>query len=65
MFRVISPSELQSASDKELCVLFNKLSEQLYASTPGSAEARATLTSLDNVRREVAGRARTPRPPGF
>ena len=69
MCKVMSPTELQRMSDKELCVLFNVLSEALYECAPGSPEARAVYTSLDNVRREVARRAARqlhgPKPPGF
>ncbi len=62
MCNIYTQSQLERLSDKELCALFNLLTQQLYSEP---ADEQNTLTSLDNVRRVIARRKALPKPPGF
>ena len=68
MYRIIKQSELQSLGIKELRALFNKASQELYRTEPGSPERRIALDSLATIQRAIAvhmAGPRPPKPPGF
>ena len=58
MCTIYTQSDLQRLSDKELCALFNRLTQQLYNEP---ACQHSTLASLDNIRRVISQR----RPPSI
>ncbi|MES1990619.1 MAG: hypothetical protein V4441_06685 [Pseudomonadota bacterium] len=65
MSTVLTMATLQTRSDLELQVLARKAQYDLECSTPGSAERRDALSTLENIRRVMALRTFRPRPPGF
>lgn len=65
MCTIYSKSKLREFSDKQLCALFNLITQQLYNTPRQSRRQRAALENLENVRREIAHRAKRPKPPGL
>lgn len=66
MNRIVTPQELHGRSTSELSALFRKVSQDLTASRPGTADRRNALASLKNIQRAQATRKATPlKPPGF
>ncbi len=68
MCRIITETELQSLKIEELRSLFNKVSQELCCSEPGSSERRRALASLETIQRSITVRLtgpRPPKPPGF
>ena len=62
MVRIIKQSELAPLGIKELRALFNKVSQELIRTEPGSPERRSALASLENIQRTLAARMAAPRP---
>lgn len=65
MSTVLTTATLQTRSDLELQALNRRVHYDLACSTPGSAERRDALVSLENISRVLAQRGARPRPPGF
>ena len=68
MCRIITETELQSLGIEELRSLFNKVSQELHRSAPGTPARRRALASLETIQRAMAVRMagpRPPKPPGF
>lgn len=66
MSKLITAWELQQRSDKELCALFHKVSQELVQSESGTYQRRNSLASIENITRELnIRRAYHPKPPGF
>ncbi len=63
MCRIITTSELHNKTDIELSALFQKVSQQVAKSEPGSPERRNALASLENISRAMCSRLNTPRYP--
>ena len=66
MFKLITAWELQHRTDTELCALFQKVSQEMVKTEPGSDDHRNACASLENVKRAINAR-QAPRlkPPGF
>lgn len=58
--RLITSAELAHRSEQDLAALFARISRDLPATRPGSAERRNALASLDNIRRALASRRAGP-----
>lgn len=56
MCRIITHAELQHSNDNELRALFNRLTQELTRSDPGTPGRRVALTNLDTVQRFMAVR---------
>ena len=65
MSTVLTMATLQTRSDLELQALHRRAHYDLTCSTPGSAERRDALASLENISRVLVQRHARPRPPGF
>jgi len=67
MCRIITQTELQSLGIEELRSLFNKLSQELRCSEPGTPARRSALASLESIQQAIAVRMAgpMPKPPGF
>jgi len=67
MCRTITETELQQLTDSELKSLFNKVTQQLTQSAPGTPARRKALASLETIQRTMAARMAMPcpKPPGF
>ncbi len=65
MNRIVSPQELTRYNKRALSALFHQVSQELAGTAPGSEDRRRALTSLENIRRALAGRQnREPSSPG-
>ena len=65
MCKIITSFDLDHRSDNELCALFQKVSQDLTKSKPGSHQRRNALASLENISRVLnARRAYRLKPPG-
>ena len=66
MCRLITTSELEHHTDKELCALFRKVTHDLTKSDPDTAARRNSLASLENINRVMNARRTRPfKPHGF
>ncbi len=67
MCRIITETELQQLTVNELRSLFNKVTQQLIQSEPGTTERSGSLASLETIQRALAVRMAGPRlkSPGF
>ncbi len=66
MSSLITAWELQNRTEKELCALFRKVSQEAAQSDPGTPERRNAVASLENINRALnTRRAPQPKPPGF
>ncbi|MEQ9642051.1 MAG: hypothetical protein RIM84_18655 [Alphaproteobacteria bacterium] len=63
--RLITDNELSRRSDVELAVLFQKVSEGLAGTKPGTPARRTVIASLQNISRARAQRQRRYTVPGF
>lgn len=65
MCKLITVWELQQCSDNELCALFQKVSQDMVQSKPGSSERRNALASMENITRSLNTRCKLcQKPPG-
>jgi len=66
MSSLITAWELQNRTEKELCALFRKVSQEAAQSEPGSPERRNAIASLENINRALNTlRTQYPKPPRF
>ncbi len=65
MCKIITSYDLDHRSDNELCALFQKVSQDLTKSEPGTYQRRNALASIENISRELnRRRAYRLKPPG-
>jgi hypothetical protein len=66
MFKLITAWELQHRTDTELCALFQKVSQEMVKTEPGTDDHRNACGSLENIKRAINSRqAPRPKPPCF
>jgi len=65
MCRIITRSELQNKTSIELSGLFQKVSQQLADTKPGSPEQCCALANLDNIKQVQSLSLPRPKSPGF